>query len=110
MFLLAASAHWGSKRADLIRMVPPVFSKPYLLVSLTGYLEIAGAIGILLPATAKIASVCLVVLLLVMFPANIYAAKNKLTLGTKPVTRLKQRAALQLIFITAVVVAGWYPF
>ena len=28
MFLLTASAHWGAKRADLVRMVPPGFGSP----------------------------------------------------------------------------------
>lgn len=27
MFLLTASAHWGKRRKDLIRMVPPAFPK-----------------------------------------------------------------------------------
>ena len=30
MFLFAASAHWGKRRPDLIRMVPPVFPRPDL--------------------------------------------------------------------------------
>lgn len=29
MFFLTASAHWGKKRSDLIKMVPPVF--PFLV-------------------------------------------------------------------------------
>lgn len=28
MFLLTASAHWGKRRPDLIRMVPPRFRVP----------------------------------------------------------------------------------
>jgi hypothetical protein len=31
MFLLTASAHWGKRRPDLVRMVPSVFPKPALL-------------------------------------------------------------------------------
>ena len=45
MFLLTASAHWGKRRADLIRMVPAAFSRPDLLVTITGVCEIAGAVG-----------------------------------------------------------------
>jgi uncharacterized membrane protein len=44
MFLLTASAHWGKRRRDLIRMVPGVFPQPDLLVTLSGMLEIVGAI------------------------------------------------------------------
>jgi hypothetical protein len=41
MFFLTASAHWGKRRADLVRMVPPVLRRPDLLVSLTGVLELS---------------------------------------------------------------------
>ena len=44
MFLLTASAHFTSMRADLIRMVPESLPAPGLLVTLTGLAEIAGAI------------------------------------------------------------------
>ena len=46
MFLLTSSAHWGAKRADLIRMVPSAFPRPDIWVTLTGIAEIAGAIGL----------------------------------------------------------------
>jgi hypothetical protein len=43
MFLFTASAHWGKRRPDLIRMVPPALPRPDLLVTFTGVLEIAGS-------------------------------------------------------------------
>ena len=55
MFLLTASAHWG-RRHDLIAMVPPAFPRPDLLVAVTGMLEIAGAVGLMLPKTAAYAA------------------------------------------------------
>ena len=59
---------------DLVRMVPPRFPRPELLVTVTGVLEILGAIGLLIPATAKLAALCLALLLTALFPANIHAA------------------------------------
>lgn len=106
MFLLTASAHWGKRRPDLIRMVPPVFPKPNWIVTITGWLEIAGAIGILIPATSRLASICLAVLLLLIFPANIRAAQEKLTIGGKPTPNLLVRTILQIVFLTAVLLAG----
>lgn len=106
MLLLTASAHWGKRRSDLIRMVPPAFAKPDWIVTVTGWLEIAGAIGIMLPATSKVASICLAVLLVAMFPANVRAAKEKLTIGGRPVPKLFLRTVLQLVFLTAVLFAG----
>src|SRR5580692_461049 len=53
MFFLTASAHWGKRRPDLIRMVPSVFPRPDLLVTVTGVLEVLGAIGLFIPSTAR---------------------------------------------------------
>jgi uncharacterized membrane protein len=50
MFGFTALSHFLPRtRSDLIRMVPPALPAPGLLVSLTGALELAGAIGLLLP-------------------------------------------------------------
>ncbi|GIP58493.1 hypothetical protein MKX50_02575 [Paenibacillus sp. FSL W8-0186] len=106
MLLLTASAHWGKRRPDLIRMVPPAFPRKEWIVSVTGWLEIAGAIGILLPKFSLAASICLVVLLIAMFPANVYAAREQLTIGGKPVPKLFVRVLLQIVFITAILLAS----
>lgn len=106
MMLLTASAHWGAKRPDLIRMVPPIFPKPGWIVTATGLLEIAGAIGILFPATSQAASVGLAVLLVAMFPANVRAAREHLTIGGRPVPKLPLRIVLQVVFLAAVLLAG----
>lgn len=106
MLLLTASAHWGTRRPDLIRMVPPAFPRPDWIVTITGVLEIAGAVGILFPATSRIASIGLAALLIAMFPANMRAAKEKLTIGGRPVPKLPIRTVLQLIFLAAILAAG----
>ena|SRR6266496_1633157 len=66
MFLLTASAHWGKRRADLIRMVPSSFPRPALLVTVTGLLELAGAVGLLVPALARWAALGLSLMLVTM--------------------------------------------
>src|SRR5499426_2676569 len=81
MFLLTASAHWGKRRADLIRMVPSAFFRPDILVTLTGLPEILGAIGLILPAFACYAALGLTLLLVAVFPANVRAARKRLTIG-----------------------------
>ncbi|WP_426445307.1 DoxX family protein [Paenibacillus sp. S-38] len=106
MLMLTASAHWGSRRPDLIRMVPPAFPRPDRIVTLTGILEIAGAAGILFPAASKAASIGLAILLVAMFPANVRAAREQLTIGGRPVPKLMLRIVLQLIFVAAVLLAG----
>ena len=107
MFLLTASAHWGAKRADLVRMVPPSFRRPELWVTITGILEISGAIGLLIPATVTVAAVGLALMLIAIFPANVHAARQHMTIGGRPVPKLGIRILIQLIFLACVLIAGF---
>ncbi|WP_432956720.1 DoxX family protein [Micromonospora haikouensis] len=101
LFALTASAHFTGRRADLIAMVPPRLPRPGLLVTVTGVLELAGAVALLVPATAGWAAAGLGLLLLAMFPANASAARRGLTLAGRPVTPLVPRALLQMVFLAA---------
>lgn len=107
MFIFTATAHWGKRRPDLIKMVPPALPNPEFIVTITGILEIVGAIGLLIPITSSIASIGLVFLLIVMFPANIRAARKGATIGGRPSTPLIPRTILQIIFLIAVILAGF---
>jgi len=113
MFLLTASAHWGKRRGDLMAMVPRVFPRPDLMVSATGVFEILGAVGLVIPAIAPVAAACLAMLLIALFPANIRAGRQGLTMGGRPATALPLRTLLQIVFIAAVLAAGFpvaFPF
>ena len=103
MFLLTASAHWGKRRADLIRMVPAAFPRPDILVTITGVLEILGAIGLFIPAASRAAGICLALLLILIFPANVRAARQSLTIAGHRVPSLPVRAGMQMLFIAALV-------
>ena len=107
MFLFTASAHWGKRRPDLMRMVPPSLPRPDLLVTFTGVLEILGAIGLFVPITARAACICLSLLLLALFPANIHAARKGLKIAGRQVPSLPVRAAIQLVFIATLIAAAW---
>jgi uncharacterized membrane protein len=107
MFLLTASAHWGKRRPDLIAMVPTVFPRPALIITVTGILELLGAVGLELPPLAPAAAACLAVLLIAMFPANVRAAREHLRIGDKQATPLPLRTLLQVLFIAALLVAGF---
>lgn len=110
MFLFTGLAHWGKRRPDLIKMVPPLLPNPSFIVTITGILEIVGALGLLLPVTSRMASICLAILLVVMFPANIRAAKLKVKISGKPKSSLLPRTILQMIFLAAVLFAGFSFF
>ena len=62
-------------------------------------LEITGAIGLLVPRTRKLAGICLVLLLVALFPANVYAALNEIPLRGEAPTPLWLRGPVQLLFI-----------
>ena len=99
MFVFTGVAHFSSTRLDLVRMVPPQLPYPSLLVTLTGIAELAGAIGLVVPALARSAAYALIALLVAMFPANLYAAKIGHRIAGRPHTRLALRLPLQLLWI-----------
>jgi uncharacterized membrane protein len=103
MFLLTASAHRGQRRPDLVRMVPPSFRRPEALVTLTGILELLGAVGLLRASLAPYAAAGLTLLLLAMFPANVHAARAGLSIGGRRVLGVGPRTVLQLVFLAATV-------
>ncbi len=99
MFTLTGMAHFFGLRAELVAMVPPSLPNPGLLVTLTGLLELAGAAGLLIRRTAPWAAGCLTALLILMFPANVYAAAEGLSTG--PFEALIPRTLLQVVFLSA---------
>jgi uncharacterized membrane protein len=101
MFLLTASAHWGKRRTDLIRMVPRGIGNAGLWVSVTGIAEIAIAIGLQFPHLARGAAGAAMILLCCLFPANVKAAREHLTLLQRPVLPVLPRLVLQLVFLAA---------
>ncbi len=99
LFLFTATAHFTPTKEDLIRMVPP--SVPYArqVVFLTGLCEVFGALGVLTPPLRRAAGIALVVFLVAVFPANIYAAQAEIALRGKPITPLRLRLPMQLVYI-----------
>ena len=107
MFVLTGLAHFVPPlRASLIAIVPPRLPAPGLLVSFTGVLELLGAVGLLVPATRIVAAaVCLLLLMLAMFPANIYAARMP-NPPKSMTTRLPLRTAEEIVYLAAAVVVA----
>jgi len=105
-FMMTASAHFFWFREDLVRMVPPIFGAPSFWVTFTGVAEIAGAIGLLLPATRRFAALALLLLLVAVFPANVYAAVYDIPFGGDPATPLLPRLLEQIFYLCCVAWAG----
>ena len=99
MLFFTAAAHFNSMRPDLVAMVPPFVPNPELIVTFTGICEILGAVGLLVPRTRRLAAVALIVFLLAVLPANVYAAQAGVLLRGDPATPIIPRVAIQLLFI-----------
>lgn len=86
---------------EMMQMIPPLVPARELLVYLTGVLEIAGAIGILIPSLQRLAGYALIAFLLGVLPANIYASLNYTGMGSHADGHhyLWFRVPLQLLFI-----------
>jgi uncharacterized membrane protein len=99
MFAFTAVSHFTPMKRDLIAMVPPGLPRPDLLVLFTGIAELTGAVGLLVPATRFYAALGLVVLLVVMLPANVSAARRGVLLRGRTATSLWLRVPMQALFI-----------
>lgn len=106
MFVLTGVAHFVNPlRRDMIAIVPPRLPAPGLLVTVTGVFELAGAAGLLYPPARVAAAVCLLLLMLAMFPANVYASR----MPNPPKSmeaRLPLRTVEQIVFVGAALVVG----
>ena len=102
MFVFTAISHFHPRvRPDLVRMVPPQLPRPDLLVTLTGILELIGAIGLLIPGLIRLSAYALMLLLVALFPANVNAARKQLRIAGRPAPALAFRLPLQLFWIAA---------
>lgn len=107
MFVMTGIAHFVNPlRRDMIAIVPPRLPAPGVLVTITGVLELVGAVGLLYPPTRIAAAVCLFLLMLLMFPANVYAAR----MPNPPKSmnsRLDVRTVEEIVYLAAAVVVGF---
>ena len=99
MFVFTGATHFSAMQHDYAAMLPDPLSGNLGLIYFTGALQIAGAIGLLISRTRRLASICLVLLLVAMFPGNVYAAVNEVAFRGEPPTPLWLRTPIQLSFI-----------
>jgi uncharacterized membrane protein len=102
--LISGIAHFA-RTALFATIVPPFFPFRPQLVLLTGVMELAGAAGLLLPAFSRAAALCLVLLMIAIFPANVYAA-NQYVAGLH-MPSVPVRTAMQVVYIWLLLLAGW---
>lgn len=91
--------------ADAASIIPPGFPDPRVLVQVTGLLEVAGAVGLFLPAWQRRAALALALLMIAIFPANIYAAGR--VVGGVPMPGIPVRLTMQILYILLILLAGY---
>jgi uncharacterized membrane protein len=109
MFVFTGASHFIFP-AEMAEMVPSVFPEPRFWVAVTGIAEILGGIGLLVPRTSRLAAWALAAFLVGVFPANVYAAINKVGMGghLEGTSYLWFRGSLQAVFLAWVVYFGIY--
>lgn len=88
--------------APFVRIVPDWLPAPEALVYVSGFFEVLGGVGVLLPATRRWAAWGLVALYVAVFPANIHMAIHEIQLepgGDMPVWAMWARLPLQVVLI-----------
>lgn len=101
-FISAGINHFISPEIYLA-MMPPWLPAHGTMNALSGVAEITGGFGLLIPKTRRAAGLCLIMLLTVIFPANIHVALNGWPGVDLPRWALFARLPFQIILITWVV-------
>jgi uncharacterized membrane protein len=99
-FLFTGTWHFTTPQVfDL--MMPPYLPFPRRLIFVTGFFEILGGVGIIVPRTRRLAGLCLALLLICVVPANIHVAMNRIHLPGTPHEAWYNwaRVALQAVFV-----------
>jgi uncharacterized membrane protein len=93
--------------APFVAMMPAELPWHLALVYISGVAEIAGGLGLILPATRRAAAWGLILLYLAVFPANVNMALHDIPLDGHdlPAWALWGRLPLQVLFIAW---AYWY--
>ena len=81
-----------------LSIMPPAFPLHLEAVYISGFFEVLGGVGVLIPRLRKIAGWGLVALLVAVYPANIYMAITPEAFPEASVALLYVRLAFQFLF------------
>jgi uncharacterized membrane protein len=100
-FIYVGTVHFV-RPGKFIQITPDFLPYKKELVYVSGFFEILGGVGLLVPQTRKAAGIGLLALLFAVFPANINMAVNKIDFGVIPTWLLWARLPLQFLLMFAV--------
>ena len=96
-YIVAGIGHFVRPEMYL-KIMPPFFPAPALLVLISGVAEVAGGLGLLIRPVRSAAGWGLIALLIAIFPANIYMLQHPDLFQIAPWI-LWTRLPLQIVFI-----------
>jgi uncharacterized membrane protein len=89
-----------------IKIVPSLLPYPAAIVYISGFFEILGGIGLLIPAVSQAAAWGLVLLFIAVYPANINMAVNHIQIANIPDSNWFQ--AIRLPFQFVLIAWAWW--
>jgi uncharacterized membrane protein len=98
-FVASGVNHFVSPRFYRAIVPPPLRDDAKLVVDVSGVAEVLGGLGVLLPRTRRAAGAGLVALLVAVFPANLYMAREPDRFRRFPRWALFARLPLQPLMI-----------
>jgi len=98
-FVASGVNHFVSPRFYRAIVPPPLRDDAKLVVDVSGVAEVLGGLGVLLPRTRRAAGAALVALLVAVFPANLYMAREPDRFRRFPRWALFARLPLQPLMI-----------
>ncbi len=101
-FVIAGANHFRTP-GIYFSMMPPWLPAPEVVNVISGAAEIAGGLGLLIPMLRNAAGIGLILLMLAVFPANLYVALNGWPEMDLPRWVLFARLPFQLVFIAWIV-------
>lgn len=109
LFIVASGLHFAWLRADFTKIVPPQLPYPGALVFITGVLELVGGSALLIPTLRVYAGIALILYLIAVFPANVYAAQHDIRVGGLSSRPLWRRFLLQVGLIMLLAWVTFFP-
>ena len=99
-YVVAGSLHFFRPEFYL-KIMPPYIPFHSAMVYASGFFEVLGGVGLLIPRTRRAAAWGLVALLIAVFPANLYMATNPVETGAATLSPIVRwgRLPLQLPLI-----------
>ena len=92
--------------APYVKIVPPQLPYPLELVYISGFFEILGGVGLIVPSVSQAAAWGLIALFIAVYPANINMAVNHIKLEHIPDSFWFQ--AVRLPFQAVLIIWAWW--